>query len=92
MKKRILHTLDRHEKIGPASNMELLVQRIENIIRVIDELFRIMEIENEKQKKRALVRLQGPNGNTREEYVSFDNLLNPETVKSVLKERESKLY
>ena len=51
-----------------------------------------MGTENEKQKKSALVHLHGPNGITSEEYDRFKGLLNPEIVKIVLKERESKLY
>ena len=46
-----LETLERGEKIGPALEMELAVQRIENIRRVIDELFRIMGTEDEKQEE-----------------------------------------
>ena len=75
--------LERRGKIGPASSMAVLVQAIENERRVIDELFRIMGTENEKQKKSALVRLQGPNGITSEEYDRFKDL-NPEIIRIVI--------
>ena len=87
-----LEGLERRGKSGQAIRMQVLLQEMENERRVIDELFKIMNTENEKQKKSALVRLQRPNGITQEEYLIFDKLLNPEIVKSVLKERETKLY
>ena len=87
-----LKGLERRGKKGPALRMQVLLQAMENVRRVIDELFRIMNTEREEQKKSALVRLKGPNGITWEEYLIFDRLLNPEIVKSVLKERVTKLY
>ena len=85
-----LRALERGGKSGPALRMQVLVQAIENVRRVIDKLFSIME-GDEKQKGRALLRLVRPNGITWEEHLIFDKL-NPEIVKSVLKERETKLF
>ena len=84
----ILQFLGRErETVGLVSKIHLLINKIENIRQLINRLFWIMKIKNEKQKKNELSRLT-LNAATEQEVKTFENELTPESVSRVLKARK----